>query len=139
MAPGKTRNEKAAVAATQTLGDDSMSKSKDQLALTKWHHKFISVKRIYDKDNQHPSMEYSRAAKKYQDFKYPKGVLINFQYKATVGANAELAPYLAFRGVLETNSYIEIIVPDIVHQAALVAFNNFEIEKDIVNFESTMI
>ncbi|RBR24753.1 uncharacterized protein FIESC28_02526 [Fusarium coffeatum] len=30
-----------------------------------------------------------------------------------MGANAELAPYSAFKGVLEMNSYVDIVVPDI--------------------------
>lgn len=61
---------------------------------------------MIDATHEGPAMseaETARVAKKHQDFKYPKGILINFQFKATMGANAELAPYLAFKGVLEMN------------------------------------
>ena len=57
MAPRKTCNKKATVAARQTAGDDTATTNNDQLAPTKWHHNFRSVKRIFDKDSHHPSME----------------------------------------------------------------------------------
>jgi len=58
MAPSKTRSEKVTVAARQTTGDDTTTTNNDQLAQTKWHHDLISVKRIFDEDNQLPSIEY---------------------------------------------------------------------------------
>jgi len=96
---------------------------------------------MIDATHEGPAMseaEAARVAKKHQDFKYPKGILINFQFKATMGANAEPAPCLAFKGILEMNSYVDNvgksrilsetfenyidrhIVVDVVRQAALV-------------------
>ncbi|RFN40475.1 hypothetical protein FIE12Z_13051 [Fusarium flagelliforme] len=66
---------------------------------------------MIDATHEGPAMseaETARVAKKHQDFKYPKGISIDFLFKATMGANAELAPYLAFKGILEMNSYVDI-------------------------------
>lgn len=182
MPPRKTRNKKATAAASQAPGDDTTATYKDQLEPTKWHHNFLSVKRIFDQDNQHPSMEYPKwldnnsdyshtthegpvvseleaawMAKKHQEFKYPKGVLVNFLFKATMGSNTELAPCLAFRGVLEMNSYVDsigksrilneafdhyinrFVVADLVHQAALVVHNGFQMDQATINADSTMV
>ena len=62
--------------------------------------------------------EATRVVKKHQDFKYPKGILINFQVKATIGTNAELAPHYAFKGVLEMNSYVDIVGKSDISSAA---------------------
>ncbi|KPA37360.1 hypothetical protein FLAG1_09825 [Fusarium langsethiae] len=67
-----------------------MTPKRQAKALAKWHHNFQSVKRIFDTDNQ------------------PTGLK---------GANTELAPYLAFKGVLEMNSYIDIIANQRAEQA----------------------
>jgi hypothetical protein len=67
---------------------------------------------MIDATHEGPAMseaETARAAKKHHEFKYPDGVLINFLFKSTMGANAELAPYLAFKGIHEMNSYVDII------------------------------
>ena len=99
----------------------------------------------------------ARIAKKHQEFKYPKGVLVNFLFKATMGSNTELAPYLAFKGVLEMNSYVDIVckssilnetfedyinrfvVADLVHQAALVVHNGLQMDQATINADSTMV
>jgi hypothetical protein len=53
--------------------------------------------------------EAGKLARNHQKFGYPNGILINSLFKSTMGANAELAPYLAFKGVPEFNSYTDII------------------------------
>ncbi|KAM0233270.1 hypothetical protein ACHAPO_007349 [Fusarium lateritium] len=118
--------------------------------LAKWHHNFISVKRIFNSNNQHPDLtwpawfdkknDYSfvshesppvsevkagKQAKNHEKLGYPDGVLINCVFKSTMGANNELAAYLSFKGVLEMNSYIDVIVAGIIHQSALVTFKGY--------------
>ncbi|RGP72380.1 hypothetical protein FLONG3_6776 [Fusarium longipes] len=111
----------------------------------KWHHNFKSLKRIFNENNEHPTLKFpdwvdaGRAAKEHRDkYNYPKGVLINFRFKASMGVNSELTQYLAFKGILEMNSYVDTIVADIVQHAALVAHHHFAISKETFDTDVTM-
>ncbi|KAK6697991.1 hypothetical protein SNK05_010839 [Fusarium graminearum] len=132
MAP--KRKGKGRAVAVQAPSASDEARAEHAKVLAKWHHNFQSIKRIFDENNQHPVMawpewfdtnnDYSitshpnppisdvkagKQAKEHEMFGYPNGVLINFLFKSTMGGSNELAPYLAFKGILEMNSYIDII------------------------------
>ncbi|KAM0365437.1 hypothetical protein ACHAPK_009665 [Fusarium culmorum] len=135
MAPKRKGKGQAAAAQAPCAFEDAQAEHAK--VLSKWHHNIQSVKRIFDANNQHPVLawpgwfdtnnDYSitshpnpplsdvkagKQAKEHEKFGYPNGVLVNFLFKSTMGASNELAPYLAFKGILEMNSYIDIIAVD---------------------------
>ncbi|KAF0642329.1 hypothetical protein NXS19_008379 [Fusarium pseudograminearum] len=148
MAPKRKVKGRAVHAQAHSAVDDTQAENTKVLA--KWHHNFQSIKRIFDANKQHPDLtwpewfdtnnDYSitshpnppipnnqagKKAKEHEKFGYPDGVLVNFLFKSTMGASNELAPHLAFKGVLEMNSYIDIIDADIIHQSALLVSEGF--------------
>ncbi|RGP71743.1 hypothetical protein FSPOR_3109 [Fusarium sporotrichioides] len=120
MTPKRQTKGKSRAVANELPSTSDAAEVETSKVLAKWYHSFQSVKRSIRDEiirtlqfllSQLASWQRSRKSSVTQK------ASLNFLFKSTMGANTELAPYLAFKGVLEMNSHINII--------ALVAYEAF--------------
>ncbi|KAF4497197.1 hypothetical protein FAGAP_6656 [Fusarium agapanthi] len=107
---------------------------------------FMSLMRLFDEDKEHVHdrrISFPNWIKKYCDYSHTKhtqadvhylsdpnlevqrkiGIFINKVWTVEMKDPTHLAQYCAFKSIKELSSYIDVIVPDIVYQAASVAQN----------------
>ncbi|KAJ4011880.1 hypothetical protein NW752_004277 [Fusarium irregulare] len=63
------------------------------------------------------------------------GVMVNDVWSAQAGQVACLAQYCGFRDAQELTAYVDMIVPDIVHEAAFIASNPAQVNNKILSAE----
>ncbi|KAG5766475.1 hypothetical protein H9Q72_005469 [Fusarium xylarioides] len=109
---------------------------------------FISLMRLFNENKEYlhdRAISFPQWIEKYCDYSHTKhtqagvhdlsdpnlevqrkmGVLINKVWTVEMKDPIHLAQYCAFKSIRELSSYIDVIVPDIVYQAAFVAQNYF--------------
>ncbi|KAF5597715.1 uncharacterized protein FSUBG_8365 [Fusarium subglutinans] len=117
---------------------------------------FISLMRLFNKDKEHAHdrrISFPSWIKKYCDYSHIKytqagvhdlsdpklevqrkmGILINKVWTVEMKDPNHLAQYCAFKSIKELSSYIDVIVPDIVYQAAFVTQNYFLVPDSYFN------
>ncbi|KAF5978076.1 hypothetical protein FBULB1_6265 [Fusarium bulbicola] len=117
---------------------------------------FISLMRLFNADKEHVHdrrISFQNWIKKYCDYSHTKhtqagvhdlsdpnlevqrkmGILINKVWTVEIKDPTPLAQYCAFKSIKELSSYIDVIVPDIVYQAAFVAQNYFLVPHSYLN------
>ncbi|CZR36035.1 uncharacterized protein FPRO_03705 [Fusarium proliferatum ET1] len=136
------------------------SETREAKDAAKHHHGFISLFRIFDAEKNYlaaPGLKWPAWAEEHSDYKhvfhqgprqtqqqinsedrekhkkrkYPDSVLIQESFVVD-NPPLQVARYCTFQGTMEFLSYIDIIVPEIVGKAALLAVN-FRPNEDTIN------
>ncbi|SCO36209.1 uncharacterized protein FFMR_03986 [Fusarium fujikuroi] len=146
--------------AGKTPRQRTTSETQEAKLAAKHHHGFISLFRIFDAEKTcpaAPSLKWPAWAEEHRDYKhvfhqipertqqqiggedrekhrkrkYPDSVLIQESFVVD-NPPLQVARYCTFQGTMEFLSYIDIIVPEIVGKAALLAVN-FRPNEDTIN------
>ncbi|KAF4454843.1 hypothetical protein F53441_2713 [Fusarium austroafricanum] len=120
-------------------GNRGLDPDKEEVQrLSKHHHDFKSLIRIFDVNKQHRILTFPASVEDHMDYTHAhhqaptrtdetrSDALVNQKWSTDMESVAGLAQYCEFKGHKELNSYVDIIVPDIVQGAALGTFNSFQ-------------
>ncbi|KAF5650213.1 uncharacterized protein FTJAE_637 [Fusarium tjaetaba] len=117
---------------------------------------FISVMRLFNENKEHVNdrrISFPRWIEKYCDYSHTKhaqagvhdlsdpnlevqrkmGILSNKVWTVEMKDPNQLAQYCAFKTIRDLSSYVDVIVPDIVYQAAFVTQNYFLVPQSYFN------
>ncbi|KAH7260719.1 uncharacterized protein BKA55DRAFT_535746 [Fusarium redolens] len=112
--------------------------------ISKHHRNFKSLMRILDVNKQHPILTFPGTPAwidqhmNYDDVHHENAArisglvadipdsLVDHERPSVMDSPASLSRYCSFGSEKDLNSYVDIIIPDIVQTAALVAFNCFQ-------------
>ncbi|CVL12374.1 uncharacterized protein FPRN_03580 [Fusarium proliferatum] len=124
--------------------------------LSRHHHNFKSLMRIFDANRQHPILtfpgipawidqgddtQHENSAQTNAEVTDIPDSVVDHEWSSIMGSPACLSRYCLFGSEEDLNSYVDIIIPDIVQTAALVAFHSFQpfmVADDIKKFKSRM-